>query len=101
MKIKTSPVHVARWGTYITAKEVSKSPATIELKVTIDNDSKTEKAAELVTEIFELDPKGEKAVKPVAKFQVLQTTVAANESAKVESSVRVKGSKSKIERTVR
>ena len=91
--VKTSRVHVGQWGTYVTVSEISKTSATVKLEVTIDNNSKKAEAAELVTEIFELDSKGKKAVKPVAKFQVLKTTVAANESAKVESSVQVKNPK--------
>ena len=35
---KTSPVHVAEWGTYITTPEVSADAATVNLKVTVDND---------------------------------------------------------------
>jgi beta-galactosidase len=89
----TSPVHVAQWGTYITAKEVSKSSATVELEVSIDNNSKKEEAAELITEIFELDSKGKKTGNPVVKFQPLKTTVAAGESAAMKSSVQIKNPK--------
>ena len=91
--VKTSPIHVAQWGTYITAKEISKSSATIELEVTIDNNSKKGEAAELITEIFELDLNGKKTGKPVAKFYVLKTTFAAGESTAVKSSVQIKNPK--------
>jgi beta-galactosidase len=91
--VKTCSVHVAQWGTYVTAKEVSKSSATIELEVTIDNNSKKEEAAELITEIFELDSRGKKTGKAVAKFRLLKTTVAAGESAAMKSSVQIKNPK--------
>ena len=37
--VKTAPVHVAHWGTYITTPEVSPASATVNLKVAIENDS--------------------------------------------------------------
>ena len=37
---KPQPVHVGAWGTYVTTPEVSQSAATVNLKVTVDNDSK-------------------------------------------------------------
>ena len=37
--VKTAPVHVAHWGTYLTTPEVSQGSATVDLKVTVDNDS--------------------------------------------------------------
>ncbi|TNF43060.1 MAG: glycoside hydrolase family 2 protein, partial [Bacteroidetes bacterium] len=91
--VKTSPVHVAQWGTYVATKEVSKSSATIELEVTIDNNSKKEEEAQLITEIFELNTTGKNAGKSVAKFQLLKITIAAGESAEVKSSVQIKNPK--------
>src|SRR5690606_36035904 len=37
--IKTHPVHISQWGTYVTTKEVSASSATVNLELTVDNDS--------------------------------------------------------------
>src|SRR5262249_46332096 len=36
---KTAPVHVAHWGTLLTTPEISSESATVNLKVTVDNDS--------------------------------------------------------------
>ena len=88
--VKTRPVHVAQWGTSITSKEVSKSSATIELEITIDNNSKKEEAAEVITAVFELDSKRKRTGKPVANFQLLKTTIAAGVSATTRSSVQIK-----------
>ena len=38
--VKTSPVHVGQWGTYLTTPKVSTTSATINLEVAVDNDSK-------------------------------------------------------------
>ena len=50
---KTNPIHVGQWGTYITTKDVSKSSATINLEVTIDNNSKTDASIEVITRIYD------------------------------------------------
>ncbi len=87
---KTNPVHVGQWGTFVTAREVSKASATINLEVTIDNDSKDDAIITAATEIFALDADGNKAGEAVAAFAPLKTSVAAGKSAKVESSVTLK-----------
>src|SRR4029079_17172526 len=56
--VKTSPVHVSHWGTYITTPEVSLSSATIDLKVTAENNSKQSASVSVATKIFSLDAKG-------------------------------------------
>ena len=37
--VKTSPVHVAHWGTYVTTPEASQTAATVKIQVSMDNDS--------------------------------------------------------------
>ncbi len=53
--VKTAPVHVGHWGTYLTTPAVSSSSATVNLKVTVDNDSKQSANVNVATEIFALD----------------------------------------------
>jgi len=36
--VKTDPIHVGQWGTYITTSDVSKTSAKINLEIIIDND---------------------------------------------------------------
>jgi beta-galactosidase len=88
--IKTSPVHVGQWGTFITTPEVSDVSATITLEVTIDNDSKNDATVTAVTQIFTLNADGNKTGDAVATFEPLKTPVAAGERTKVESSVTLK-----------
>jgi beta-galactosidase len=53
--VKTNPVHVAHWGTYITTPEISKAKATVKMEVKVDNKSKALVDAKLETQIFELN----------------------------------------------
>ncbi len=87
---KTNPVHVGQWGTFITTRDVSEASATINLKVTIDNNSKADATVEAVTHVFALDADGNKTGDAVATFEPLKATVAAGQSAKVEGSVTLK-----------
>ncbi len=89
---KTNPVHVGQWGTFVTTRDVSEVSATINLEVTIDNDSKDDATVRVVTQVFALntDTDGNETYDAVAAFALLKTTVAAGQSASVEGSVILK-----------
>jgi beta-galactosidase len=88
--VKTNTIHVGQWGTYVTTKDVSPKSATINLEVTIDNDSKTNAEVDVSTSIYELDARGNKVGKPVAIYATKNATVSANGKATVKSYVRLK-----------
>lgn len=90
---KTNPVHVGQWGTYVTAKDISKESATIEISVTIDNDSKTDATVEVSTSVYALDAKGNKSCNAVAVFSTMNSRVGAGANAKVDGSVNLKNPK--------
>lgn len=52
--VKTAPVHVGHWGTYITTPEVSAAAATVNLKVNVANESDGHATVTVKNEIFEL-----------------------------------------------
>lgn len=81
---RTHPVHVAQWGTYITTPAVSADRATVNLEITIDNDSGANAAVNVVTEIYRLDQSGRKTGGIVAGIESRQATVTAGGSARVE-----------------
>jgi len=88
--IKANSIHVAQYGTFITTKDISKTSASIDLAVTIDNDSKTGTKVEVTTIIYTLDAKGNKSSNSVVRFSILNSKVIAGENAKVEGSVTIK-----------
>ena len=90
---KTNPVHVGQYGVNITTKNVSKSSATINAVVTIDNDSKTNVAIEVTTRIYALNTSGKKTVNLAACFATSNTKVIAGESTRTEYSVNLKNPK--------
>jgi len=82
--VKTAPVHVGQWGTYVTTPDVSAAAATVNLEVIVDNDSRQSVNATVVTEIFALDARGHKTGPSVAKIPPLNLTIPAQTNATVE-----------------
>lgn len=87
---KTNRIHVAQYGTFITTTAISKTSATIDLAVNIDNDSKTDAKVEVITNVFALDAHSNPSGDAVASFSTLNSIVIAGASVKVEGSVTIK-----------
>src|SRR6185436_2821043 len=60
--VKHGPVHVSHWGTYVTTPEVTLNSATIDLKVTLENNSNKDASATIQSQVFEL-VRGQRAAK--------------------------------------
>jgi beta-galactosidase len=58
--VKTAPVHVAHWGTYVTTPEVSAQAATVKIQVNVDNDTDAGAGISVKNEIFKLKADGGK-----------------------------------------
>ncbi len=86
---KTHPVHVAQWGTYLTTPEVSRDRASVNLKVTVDNDSKQPANVSVATEIFALDANGKQTGAVVAKIAPVSLQIVPGESAVAAGNVTV------------
>ena len=52
---KVNPVHVARWGTYVTADEVSKNSAALTVRTRLENEQTTDAPLELSTDLLDED----------------------------------------------
>jgi beta-galactosidase len=87
--VKTSPVHVGQWGTQLITPEVSGERATVNLKVTVDNDSKQNANVSVTTEIFALDADGRKPGTAVAKFAPVNLEISAGQSSVSDGSVAI------------
>ncbi|HUW91979.1 MAG TPA: beta-galactosidase GalB [Bacteroidales bacterium] len=90
---KTDRVHVAQYGTYITTRDITNTSATVDLEVSIDNSSQSDAAVKINTLVYALDDEGKMNSDAVVRFSPLETNVAAGESAKVKSSVKIKNPK--------
>ncbi len=77
--VKTNPVHVAHWGTYITTPEISNASATVKMNVIIDNQGITPVEAAVQTHIFELDGNNNPAAQ-VVSFNESTVQIAAGQN---------------------
>lgn len=86
---KVSPVHIAQWGTFIHSRNVSKSSATLDLSVQIENKSNTHQNIRVVTEVYALDGKLNKTGKKVATFPNSNLKVPAGQKLTIEKSAAI------------
>lgn len=86
---KLAPVHVAHWGTFVTSRNVSKSSATVDLSVQVENSSEKEQHVEVITEVYALDSNLVPSKKVVAVFPRSVATVQAGEKTKLAHSVTI------------
>ena len=86
---KTNPVHVGQWSTFVKTRDISKAAATIDLELSIDNESGNDASVEAVTQVFALDANGKKVGKAVAGFKPQTSRIPAGESALVSGSVTI------------
>jgi beta-galactosidase len=61
--VKTSPLHVAHWGTYVTTPEADEKTAKVKIQITVDNDSDKDSFFSFDNEIYELDKNGARGKK--------------------------------------
>ncbi len=84
--VKTAPVHVAHWGTYVTTPEVSDAAATVKIQVKTDNDSDADATVSVNNEIFELKSDGKKG-KAVAALKTDGLNISAHQSQLSEAQI--------------
>jgi len=85
--IRTNPVHVAQWGTFVTTRNISESSATVIMKVAVSNQSENEQQAEVITRVYKLGPDGRKKGKEAAVLPVLRAVVPAAAETTIQDSV--------------
>ena len=88
--VKANPVHIGQWGTFVTTTDVSNRSATVNLDITIDNDSPAKIEFATLTQIFRLDNSGNVVGRPVAQFRTKREPLMAGESTVVSGSARVR-----------
>lgn len=85
---KLSPVHIAQWGTFIRTRNVSASSATIDLSVTIENNSAD--PVEVITEVFALNASLQRTGNKLATFPRQTVPVKAGTKQSIINSVTIK-----------
>jgi len=86
--VKTAPIHVAHWGTYVTTPAVSDDQATVRAQVQLDNDTAFDANLVVNQEIFELKDNGDRGAS-VASLVNTPATVTARLSGSVSGDLVV------------
>lgn len=74
--VKTAPVHVAQWGTFITTPVVTPDSATVQVRVEVVNCTETPVEPMVATAIYQLDARGNRTRRAVVKTAPVQLQVA-------------------------
>ncbi|MEP6849517.1 MAG: glycoside hydrolase family 2 TIM barrel-domain containing protein, partial [Acidobacteriota bacterium] len=72
--VKTSPIHIGHWGTYVTVSEITETAA-INVQTTIRNDSAKDAAISVSQKIYELSKTDARSAKPVATSKSVEATL--------------------------
>jgi beta-galactosidase len=86
--VKTAPIHVAHWGTYVTTPEVSQSDATVKLNVSVDNNYPSTAKVIVKAQVYEVT-NGRKTVKPVASSSPISLDLPNAASVRSTLTIRV------------
>jgi len=87
--VKTGPVHVGHWGTYITTPSIQASDATVKMQVRVENDTANDTIVTVRNEIFKLGA-DDKPGKSIVSETTPNVKVAAHQSNTTDSEVTVK-----------
>lgn len=88
--LKTNPVHVAQWGTYITTPEISADQAKVLLKATVANNSAAPATLTVKTDAFLLDGQDRRAARPAFTETSPPVAIPAGQEAVVPVAATVK-----------
>lgn len=87
--IKTNPVHIGHWGTFVKSRDVSEESVTVDLEINLDNDSESNTQVEIITHIYELDEEGNQTENSVAKTESPSVTVIPGKNKVKTSSLTI------------
>jgi beta-galactosidase len=88
--VKSAPVAIGHWGTFITTPEITKDTASVNIKVAVDNRSASESNIKLAAEIFELDSNDHKSARSVATTESADLKAVPNSTTEGALSAEVR-----------
>jgi len=91
--VKTAPIHVGQWGTYVTTPEVTKDAAAVDVQATIDNQSATDSTINVSTLVYELNALGQKTGGKGGISKPVSVTIPAGKSASCQMKIKVENPK--------
>ncbi len=90
---KVNPIHVAQWGTFVTARNISDASATIDVEVTIDNMTDRDTKVKAQTHIYLIDNDGNISSDAIAVIKPFVNRIEPGKSARFKSWAEIKNPK--------
>ena len=87
--VKTHPVHVAQWGSFVQTKKIEHGRALVDIAVEVENTSGSSATVDMATEIFLLDNAGKKTGPALAALPKAVLTIPAGEKSGTHRSVSI------------
>src|SRR6185437_8790823 len=87
--VKTEPVHVGHWGTYVTTPDIKKNAATVKMQVRVDNDAANDAVVNVRNEIFKLGADNSVG-KALASQTLSNVKVAGHQSQTSDGEIQLK-----------
>jgi beta-galactosidase len=91
--VKTSKIHVAQWGTFVTTPEVSKDSANVRIETTFVNKSIKDAEVSVKTSVYEIDRNDQKLGKAIAVSENKKWNSSANSNNKSYEFLSIKNPK--------
>jgi len=91
--VKTSKIHVAQWGTFVTTPEVSKDSANVRIDTTFVNTSMKDAEISIKTSVYEIDKNDQKIGKAIAVSENKKWNSSANSNNKSYEFLSIKNPK--------
>ena len=91
--VKTAPVHVGHWGTFVTTSEVSNFSANVKIQTKIDNHLNSSANISTQTKVFELGSNDQKLGKAVSVSEKNSIVVTPILSTNTEENIRIENPK--------
>jgi beta-galactosidase len=87
--VKTAPVHIAHWGTFVTTPDINKNAATVKIEVNLQNESDAHATVAVKNEVFEINRDGSRG-KAVASINADGVQITAHNTGKTTAQISFK-----------
>jgi beta-galactosidase len=78
--VKTTPIHIAHWGTYVTTPEITQNSALVNIKTRLENDSSATANVRVTASIYATGANGQRIGSPLVSSTPITANLAARSS---------------------